>query len=281
MAGGNFGGGTGTQADPFIIEDWADLEACAADNSQKYYKVVNDLDANDRNDGVWQQIQFKYFSEIDYDGHKIRNIYTDGTESLFHFTQAASSSQTMTVKNLEIENLYAPNASLISGTYGINHESCKIKGMCLFLCAPSYNLNRSAFLRCSIALNGAGFSSSGSYYFGMKQCSVKLTDGRNFFSNCHYDQCRIVGNIKRTSVSTTRIDISYSKNSVFVLKDDTGGSITGASFSGTDAALPNLVVTSLLGDYTPTATNGILATTAQANDIAWLQEHGFPVVSAV
>ena len=104
MAGGNFGGGTGTQADPFIIEDWADLEACAADNSQKYYKVVNDLDANDRNDGVWQQIQFKFFSEIDYGGHKIRNIYTDGTESLFHFTQATSGSQTMTVKNLETKS---------------------------------------------------------------------------------------------------------------------------------------------------------------------------------
>lgn len=281
MAGGNFGGGTGTQADPFIIEDWADLEACAADNSQKYYKVVNDLDANDRNDGVWQQIQFKFFSEIDYGGHKIRNIYTDGTESLFHFTQAASSSQTMTVKNLEIENLYAPNATLISGTYGINHESCKIKGMCRYLCAPSYNLNRSAFLRCSIALNGADLNSNSSFPFGMKQCSVKLTDGINNFFGCYYDQCRIVGNIKRTPVSTTRINISNSKNSVFVLKDDTDGTITGASFSGTDAALPNLVVTSLLGDYTPTATNGILATTAQANDIAWLQEHGFPVVSAV
>ena len=276
MAGGNFGGGTGTQADPYIVEDWADLIAINSATDFYYYKVTADLDANDRNDGVWSTITINRFTEIDFDGHKIRNIYTDESINIFTFYSGSGSGwQTQSIKNLEIENMYAPNATLFSAGKTLTISDSKMSGTVRYLASQGY-ANENNFLRCSIAITGGAIDNS-IYTIGLNQCSIRITDGNGFTKSSRFTQCRVVGNIKQYS---GLLDIN-GKNSVFAIKDDTNGTMTGARFTGSDAAFPNLIDTSLLGSYTPTITNGIAATTAQANNLAWLQEHGFAVVSAV
>lgn len=276
MAGGNFGGGTGTQADPYIVEDWADLIAIGSASDFYYYKVSNDLDANDRNNGVWSELTIQRFAEIDFDGHKIRNIYTDASTNIFQFYNGSSSGwQAQSIKNLVIENLYAPNATLFGAGTTLTISDSKVSGTVSYLAAQGYT-NDDNFLRCSIAITGGAIENSVNR-IGLKQCSIKITDGVGFRKAASFTQCRITGNIKQLS-GTLNVTIS---NSVFAVKDDTGGTITGASFSGGTASFPSVIDVSLLGDYTPTITNDIAATTEQANNLAWLQEHGFAVVSAV
>ena len=277
MAGGNFGGGSGTQADPFIVEDWADLIAINSATDFYYYKVTADLDANDRNDGVWSTITINRFTEIDFDGHKIRNIYTDASINIFTFYSGSGSGwQTQSIKNLAIENLYAPNSTLFSAGKTLTISDSKMSGTVRYLVSQGY-ANENNFLRCSIAITGGAIDNS-IYTIGLNQCSIKITDGNNFSKSARLTQCRVVGNIKQYSTSSLVVSLG---NSVFAVKDDTGGAITSASFSGGTTGFPSVIDVSLLGDYTPSITNGIAATTAQANNLEWLQEHGFAVVSAI
>lgn len=277
MAGGNFGGGTGTQADPFIVEDWDDLVAIDSATDFYYYKVSNDLDANDRDNGVWSTISINRFTEIDFDGHKIRNIYTDASTNIFTFFSSSSSGrQAQSIKNLVIENLYTPNATLFRGGTTLTISDSKIAGTMRSLAAQGYT-NDNNFLRCSIAITGGAIDNS-TYTVGLKQCSIKITDGNGFAKSARLHQCRVTGNIKQHD---EWLLVQTMINCVFAVKDDTGGQIERASFTGGDAAFPSLIDVSLLGDYTPIIDSGIAATTAQANDLAWLQEHGFAVVSAV
>lgn len=277
MAGGNFGGGTGTQADPFIVEDWEDLVAINSATDFYYYKVSNNLDANDRNNGVWSELTIQRFNEIDFDGHKVRNIYTDASVNIFKFYNGSGSGwRAQSIKNLVIENLYAPNATLFNAGTTLTISDSKIVGTIGYLTAQGYaNVNN--FLRCSIAITGGAIDHS-TYTVGLKQCSIKVTDGNNFSKSARLTQCRVVGNIKQYSTSSLAVSLG---NSVFAVKDDTGGAITSASFSGGTTGFPSVIDVSLLGDYTPSITNGIAATTEQANNLEWLQEHGFAVVSAV
>ena len=277
MAGGNFGGGSGTQADPFIVEDWADLVAIGSATDFYYYKVSNDLDANDRNNGVWSELTIQRFTEIDFDGHKIRNIYTDASVNIFKFYNGSGSGwRAQSIKNLVVENLYAPNATLFSAGTKLTISDSKVSGTVRYLASQGYT-NYDNFLRCSIAITGGAIDNS-TYTIGLNQCSIRITDGNNFSKSARLTQCRVVGNIKQYSTSSLVVSLG---NSVFAVKDDTGGAITSASFSGGVTGFPSVIDVSLLGDYTPTITNGIAATTAQANNLAWLQEHGFMVVSAV
>ena len=290
MAGGNFGGGSGTQADPFLIEDWADLETIQTATTDYYYKVTADLDANDRNDGVWTAVDFKKFLEIDFDGHKIRNISSAASTALFAVSAPAfGGTNDNTIKSFVMENIYSPNASIFSlKSNGHKIENAKITATCKSV-ANMYG----HFNRCSIAIaNGeAAEATTRDRRVYFEQCSIKLTDGKLDSGHQYtaYTQTRVTGNIKSLSPSGTlyfgfALTASIAApaiNSVFAVRDDTNGGITSFRSDGTEPALPNLIDTSMLGDYTPTITNGIAATTAQANDLAWLQEHGFMAVSAV
>ena len=92
MANGNFGGGTGTYADPLIIEDIVDLSKIGSIN--KYFKLANDIDASKEamsiagifTDGKgWVPIgtssvhtghaSFAGLKGLDFDMKKIKNLY--------------------------------------------------------------------------------------------------------------------------------------------------------------------------------------------------------------
>lgn len=96
MAGGNFGGGIGTTASPFLIEDLADLLKMAsmqntpdfyANSGAKHFRLSNDIDASKSelakyNKNSWEPINGwsgpasgNYIASIDFNFKAIKNLY--------------------------------------------------------------------------------------------------------------------------------------------------------------------------------------------------------------
>ena len=88
MAGGNFGGGTGTVLSPFLIEDAADLNAIRNQPTGKYFKLVNDIDLSlealnavglGASGAGWaplvSQGQNYFMGSLNFNFHKITNLY--------------------------------------------------------------------------------------------------------------------------------------------------------------------------------------------------------------
>lgn len=78
--------GTGTKTDPYLVETWDDFFDMSNDTSTKvHYKLVNDLDGNDYNGGIFP-IKKTVHANLDGNGHTIRNIYNmDGTGTAAYY----------------------------------------------------------------------------------------------------------------------------------------------------------------------------------------------------
>lgn len=87
MANGNFGGGNGTEANPYLVEDAYDLDAIRQfiGDSKRYFIQVNDIDMSGFGNFVpiGNSYSDTYSISIDYKGmgHKIYNLYIDNSHS--------------------------------------------------------------------------------------------------------------------------------------------------------------------------------------------------------
>ena len=75
--------GTGTQIDPYLVEDVYDFLAIDSAYHNPYYKLVNDIDFNDHETykyGISTTL-FSGETYVDGDGHEIRNMILTGTDS--------------------------------------------------------------------------------------------------------------------------------------------------------------------------------------------------------
>ncbi len=121
MAGGNFGGGTGTVLSPFLIEDAVDLNAVRNQPSGKYFKLVADIDLSlanltalglgDSGKG-WKPIQssnlISFSGYFNFNFHKITNLYINrpGEDCIGLFNRlAAYDDITNTISKPRIENV--------------------------------------------------------------------------------------------------------------------------------------------------------------------------------
>lgn len=121
--------GTGTMSDPYIVHDYAELkEACEYQNydsststiGTNYVKLANDINCNDYGSAwEWEPIDLKnttsgsqHFTELDLDGHTIKNVYVK-TGSYRMFTGASSSLyyDYGIIKNGNILNVFANNSN--------------------------------------------------------------------------------------------------------------------------------------------------------------------------
>ncbi len=138
MSGGGFGGGTGTEADPYIVEDAADLNAVRNDLTAYYKQNANiDLNVDPYNTGSgWSPIgdaYDNYFSGgYDGDSYTITNIYISRSTNglgLFGFSGATLSNITMT--NCLIECSAASYVGALVGVLQTNSDltNCSIKGV--------------------------------------------------------------------------------------------------------------------------------------------------------
>lgn len=81
MAGGKFGGGSGTQQDPFLIEDAHDFNAIRIYSQGHHFQLVKDINLNvpPYNTGMgWTPIPY-FDSKIDGQGHKISGLRVRST----------------------------------------------------------------------------------------------------------------------------------------------------------------------------------------------------------
>lgn len=107
MANGKFGGGNGTAAKPYLVEDIADLTAIRI-KPNKVYRLVNDI-----NMGVpgyekssWAPID-NFTGELDGAGHKISNLFIDlpSNTNVGLFSSITDSARTSPrIHDLTIEN---------------------------------------------------------------------------------------------------------------------------------------------------------------------------------
>ena len=75
--------GTGTQIDPYLVEDVYDFLAIDSAYHNPYYKLVNDIDFNDHETykyGISTTL-FSGETYVDGDGHEVRNMILSGTSS--------------------------------------------------------------------------------------------------------------------------------------------------------------------------------------------------------
>lgn len=75
--------GSGTQIDPYLVEDVYDFLAIDSQYHNPYYKLVNDIDFNDHETykyGISTTL-FSGETYVDGDGHEIRNMILTGTDS--------------------------------------------------------------------------------------------------------------------------------------------------------------------------------------------------------
>lgn len=100
MSGGNFGGGSGTLADPYLIEDSADLRAMAYN---LHYKLKNDINISAFNDWVPMfDGTTGFIGTLDGNNKSIIGLQT--TKALFGRIGLSSNGGNITVKNLKLRN---------------------------------------------------------------------------------------------------------------------------------------------------------------------------------
>ena len=118
MANGNFAGGTGTSADPYLVEDAEDLRNATGLN--KYYKQIADIDLSEYNDGqgftpvTVDNTNASSSGTWQYDGNgfKILNLYQNRPAShetgIFRIRpvrrQYSSYSRTFNINNVSLIN---------------------------------------------------------------------------------------------------------------------------------------------------------------------------------
>ena len=112
MANGFFGGGDGTELNPYLVEDAQDLWAVRG-NLSAHYKQIYNIDLNVFNeDGGWTPIgttSTPFTGTYDGSGFEIRNLWVAGKESASLFGR---------VNNAKIKNILLLNVLVVSSSSG-------------------------------------------------------------------------------------------------------------------------------------------------------------------
>ena len=129
----SFAGGTGTEADPYLIENGGQLYKMLvngnATTAGKYYKITQNIYLNDISDPDWQKnspnqwISFSWSGDgwfaghLDGDGHKVFGLYYghDSVRERAALIPTVNTDQDVEIKNLGIENAYLADRMYAAG----------------------------------------------------------------------------------------------------------------------------------------------------------------------
>lgn len=283
--------GTGTSADPYIVDNWNDLVS-----KMKEYDVYIELDPNSENkvidmndaapNGVGN-ISIK-FRKLKGNGWTIKNIYCP-YKNLFTYNSVSSqeTKHSITFENLNIVNIYKNDtcseydcSAFISKNSGspLIFRSCKIS------CVIASNSSSSDptqfsdyvnFYNCSINIKSVSqyfnpfVGWNRSYMCSMQNCNVRINAQiiTNFLSYFTVSNTKISGNAKTLSSFTTD---SYTKLSAVVI--DLSTNYTGE--------IADKVCGLINSDKAPNITAGTgmnLVTTEQMTNAEYLTSIGFPI----
>ena len=101
--------GAGTELDPYLITNLAELRTEVNDNT-KCYKVVNDLDVvNTEYEELWGTF-YARFKQLDFDNKKLSNLRIN--DGIFHFEKITDDAFTAKIKNFRFENITILDTSI-------------------------------------------------------------------------------------------------------------------------------------------------------------------------
>lgn len=271
--------GSGTSADPYIVETWADFKSYI-NQGGKYVRFIADIEPTG-SDTSGVTINWNARS-VDGDGHTINNFTG-------YFNAGTSSGCFKEVKNLNFRNMdnrynsFFTSSSTTGGSY-VDIINCSFEG---YTRASSFFNFGSVYYHCprlsrcsfNLRIGNGSFRimlpySSSSYSAQAQNCNIKLkyegvaSDGSRELINCLSRNMFI--NIEDGNGGTILLnqigDSIFIANNLMSLVNDSTSNMAGAI-----CYLDNIPVTSLQSSrFKP-------MTEAQLKSIASLQSVGFPI----
>ena len=283
--------GSGTQIDPYLVEDVYDFLAIDSAYHNPYYKLVNDIDFNDHETykyGISTTL-FSGETYVDGDGHEVRNMILSGASSKI----TANEFRNISFSNIILNTIQKGAAGQIKastfnncqfGYYSSNSNLACIFSIgfgtfndCTFNIAGStymHTMMNCTFNRCHIHFNNFIHTSNASYIFG---CDENVSSSKVVFNNTYITgEIDIKNGPYTTNIFYGATDKVTLNNSYFACKITTNydhiyimsntASMTSTCFA--DKTLISKVKT----DYTY---GWRLLTTEQCKNNAYLQSIGF------
>lgn len=257
--------GTGTQADPYIVDNWK--EFVTAVGKSGYVKCAENLTWN-MNDIAPEGVDGVTINatEIDGNGLTINNLYLIGNNGIIN-------NNAVTIKNMSILNLKTKaSGCAFYANYRMNLYLVQVSG--IIECTAFVRVSSSFYAsRCSFNLTFAGnscFGSGGSV--NLSFCNIKLNgisgaafDGSGRGFNC--SDCLIHG-----IYPFTTLPLAYSTDNVIDCEFARKASISSGSCT-------NILINK---DKLTNVSSGIpsafaTVTTSQLEDAAYLASLGFPI----
>lgn len=224
--------GSGTQADPWIVQNYTDLQSVFNSISGgwgNYVKLGNDIDCNDYGSSFeWGTLSSTYntrWFDFDLDGHTIKNIKVAANNYMF----STGGGSRCNIRNGKIRNLFLNEAyglALCAGELYFSEisVSTNVTGI------KSYVTNRAFFENCAVYAEGASaymlFMNYDEQNPLFKNCDIKLAidnlnekriigKDTNFSgSSIGLDNCRIRGYVKGATASNCVVGMCSMINSV-------------------------------------------------------------------
>jgi len=278
--------GDGTQENPYQITTVAEFRSM--NDSDAYFKLMNDLDVNDSEWAAgWTEVTIA-FKELDGDGHEIRNINHNGTTQAITISSANSTIKKLAFLNFisigSLQCFYAPASGVT--TFDMCNFSFDVNTNRFF--GLGGTSSAIAFNRCSFTLSGVanGFDSPYRATSAMTNCHIylvnfKLPDtltGFNATSFIRLNSTRvsILGSANKTGDGTMQLFRSCTQ--CFVALDMADSAYRPTAFSANAPSTPCFYDKDLMGVEMATQTNVHALTTAQCKDKDYLNSIGFVVV---
>lgn len=267
--------GTGIQTDPYLIETWDDFFDMTNDSVDTYYMLMNDLDGNNWNGGIFGHTNIVH-TNLDGNGHTIRNLYYTHSGNADSAALMQPNDKNGTWENLTIENVLT-NISLFgfSGSDNMSFKKCMISAECF---AIEKNMT-ATFTECTISAKlQAALHKTISYYDGISfiRCSVncRIVNPTADWDSISATDSRIEMQLEKAPSPNAYHSIIV-KNCVLAIELPESGN---AYHIRGDVALPSVLDSTLWG-ATPTSgiTNVILLPTEDMKNADTLNAAGFTV----
>lgn len=262
--------GTGTQSDPFIVDNWADFRTIDTSSSDIYVIWADSenkiIDFNDiQPDGFSSTVNFP--ANVDFNGWTLRN---------FHSTASSSIACNGMIQNLILENFYTTSSTLIYGS--VLFKNCIFSGI-IQSAGNAYMFHGGGITECSMNIrvnttgwveiaSGSGFSSPKTQITN-SDLILDISCGSDLeISSYRIKNSRISGKFQ-TSASSCAIGDSTSMSNVFNIESNVPLKYLGSGISvyNSDLAKSHSYSSSALKP----------CTSGQLKDAQYLYSIGFPI----
>lgn len=277
--------GTGTQADPYLVDNITDFRAASVMDNV-YIKLTADLDCNKEGYLEWQTLTSRC-KEVDFDGHALINPLIASNNYL------VNSSITPLYKNGQILNIYenSANGALYSValsnmsisaflTKTVNRPFTNIAAEKCNFVINNQNLNNKAWFSANLNINGmTGFKDCRFKFNGNISTESLFISWNSNMSNLIANDCRFEGRVKADygSASNPYLINGRITNSVVAL--NTLGSTSAGAIILANADNTNIYQSDISG--LQNHGSAIPCTSEQILDPDYLNSVGFTVAEVI